>query len=139
MNPALESLADAARERPVPWSAERAARVERSIVRGRERSRLAVPAARFALGGLASVALFASFVRLSIALRDVLPLERESAVAGSSVAGSSDAVTSGRGSSGRGPSGGGPREGASGVGAPAEEPSDLDRPIGDGGFADSGQ
>jgi hypothetical protein len=139
VNPSLETLAGAARERPVPWSAERATRVERSIVRGRERSRLAAPAARFALGGLASVALFACFVRLSSVLRDALPLEREPA----------GTVSSGTVSSGTGPSdtvpsisglsGAGPRGGASWIVTPETEPSDLDRPVGDGGFTDSGQ
>jgi hypothetical protein len=128
VNPSFETLAAAARERPVPWSAERATRIERSIVRGRERSRLAAPAARFALGGLASVALFACFVRLSSALRDALPVEREPAVAISAGAGPSVAV----------PPGAGPGEGTSWVVMPETEPFDRDRPVGDGGFTDSG-
>jgi hypothetical protein len=131
VNPPLEALADAARERPVPWSAERSARVERSIARGRERSRLGAPAARFALGGLASLALFACFLRLSSALRDAVPLE-PSAAEVSSGAGLSDAVPSV-------PSGARPRGGTSWVTTPEPEPSDLDRPVGDGGFTDSGQ
>jgi hypothetical protein len=108
---ALEALAKAARERPVPWSAARAARVERSIDRGRERSRWAAPAARLALGCLASVVLFASFVRASRVIRLDLPREGEAADA---------------------PMVAGPR-----VAAP--ETGDLDRPLGDGGFADSGE
>jgi hypothetical protein len=134
VNPSLETLADAARERPVPWSAERAARVERGITRGRERSRLAAPAARFALGGLASVALFACVIRLSSALRDALPLERERAAAVSSSTGPSGAEPSDAV-----PSGAGPRAEGSWVVTPETEPADLDRPVGDGGFADSGQ
>lgn len=139
MKPSLETLADAARERPVPWGAERSTRVECSITRGREHSRLAAPAARFALGGLASVALFACVIRLSSALRDALPLERELAVVVSSGAEPPGAEPPGAEPSDAVPSGAGPRVGTSAVVTPEMEPSELERPVGDGGFADSGQ
>jgi hypothetical protein len=139
VNPSLENLANAARERPVPWSAERSARVERRITRGRERSPLAAPAARFALGGLASAALFACLVHLSNVHRDALSLERDLAGTISSAPVSSGPVSSDTVPSGAGPSGAGPREETSRVVTPETEPADGDRPVGDGGFTDNGQ
>jgi hypothetical protein len=113
VNRSLEALAKAARERPVPWNAARGTRVERSIARGRERSRAAAPVVRLALGALASVVLFASFVRASRLVQVDLSVEAERATA--------------------------PIVTEPFVGIPEPEPADVDLTVGDGGFADSGE
>jgi len=70
MNRSLEAAIEAARARGVPWDAERSARVERRIAARRVRSVMAAPLARWALGGLASAALYASVIHVSEVLRE---------------------------------------------------------------------
>jgi hypothetical protein len=68
MSRSLEAAVQGARERTVPWGAERATRVARSIRVGRERARASATLC-FAIGGLASVALCVSLVQVSQSLR----------------------------------------------------------------------
>ena len=73
MKPALEAAIEGARARAVPWDAERSARLAREITRRRGRSRAPTKFAQLAAGGLASLALFASVVHVSDAIRDSAP------------------------------------------------------------------
>jgi hypothetical protein len=115
----IAALAEVARERAVPWGAERAARVEADILRGRERSRFMMPLAQLALGGLGGLALFISLTHVSRAIRQDA---REHGAAVSMPALSMPALS-------------GSTSTVRGVAAP--EPIELDRPVGDGGFADA--
>jgi hypothetical protein len=71
MSRSLEAAIEAARARTVPWDAERSARVERSMGACRMRSglmarfALTAPLARWAVGGLASLVLYASVSRVA--------------------------------------------------------------------------
>ena len=73
MKPALESAIEGARARAVPWDAKRSARLEREITRRRGRSRAPSKFAQLAAGSLVSLALFASVVHVSDAIRDSEP------------------------------------------------------------------
>jgi hypothetical protein len=109
----IAALAEVAREQAVPWGAERAARVEADILRGRERSRFTMPLAQLALGGLGGLALFISLNHVSRAIRQEAR-EHGAEVSMQALSGSTSTVR--------------------GVAAP--EPIELDRPVGDGGFVD---
>jgi hypothetical protein len=109
----LTKLAEVVRAQVIPWGPERAARVERNITRGRERSRLAVPLAQLALGGLGGLALLSSLTHVSRAIRDETPEHGAEVPAFSESKASTPEV------------------------ATAEsDPTELDRPVGDGGFVD---
>jgi hypothetical protein len=80
MNPSLDAQLQAARDREVPWNAQRAARIAQRITVDRERSRLGSTIVSLAVGGLASAALCASLVQVSQAIGEGSPSERSGVV-----------------------------------------------------------
>lgn len=108
MSRSLEAALEAVRAREVPWDGERSARVERRIGASRGRSGLPAPLARWALGGLASVALCASVLHVTRASPERgAPEPRFDEPAPPSAAPS---------------------------GVPPEDDAPAERPVGDGGF-----
>jgi hypothetical protein len=120
MSRSLEAAIETARARAVPWDAERSARVERSIGASRMRSglmarfALTAPLARWALGGLASVVLYASLSR-------VAQLSGEGGVSAERFEEPAPRFTA-------------PPLPIPPAGEPAEEDALAERPVGDGGF-----
>lgn len=106
MNRSLDAEVQAARDRAVPWDAQRSARIAQRISVGRERSRRNSALLSLVVGGLASAALCASLVRVSQASGAGAPTDR--LVLDSSRSNAPDAP-------------------------PEAEPAFVERPIGDGG------
>lgn len=107
MNHSLDAEVQAARDRAVPWDAERSARIAQRITVGRERSRLNATLVSLAVGGLASAVLCASLVQASQAIGVRSPTDRP-VVADTSRSHAPDTQ-------------------------PEAEPAFVERPIGDGG------
>jgi hypothetical protein len=105
VSPSLEAAIESARAQEVPWNAERSARIEAAIASKRVRWAMS---ARWALGGLASAALYASVLHVS-------GITREEGASEPQI----DEPAP-------------PSAAASGV--PPEEVSLGERPVGDGGF-----
>jgi hypothetical protein len=75
MSRSLEAVLESARERAVPWDAQREQGVARKIDARRQRSALSAPLARWTLGGLGSAALCASVLQVSQLIREREPAE----------------------------------------------------------------
>jgi hypothetical protein len=114
MSPSLQAAIESARAREVPWNAERSARIERGIASRRARWATSARFTRWALGGLASVVLYASLLHVSGASREPL-VSREPGVSEHRL---------------QEPE---PLSAAPSAGPP-EEPPLGERPVGDGGF-----